>query len=1101
MNEIDVRVDAALPDWSELGVTELVPTGTVTLLLADVEGSTRLWQSQPDSMTSAFGKLDGAVNAAVTAHGGVRPVEQGEGDSFVIAFGRASDAVACALDIQRCDLRPVRLRIGIHTGEVQLRDEANYIGPTINRTARLRDLAHGGQTVLSGVTEQLVADRLPAGAWLADLGTHPLRDFPRPERVSQLCHTDLHNEFPPLRVANPVRALGLPAQLTRFIGRANQIDDVRRLLTDNRLVTLSGAGGAGKTRLATEIAQVADEFDDGLYYVDLAPVATPDAVPTTVARTLGLPDQPGRSTMDTVIRFVGDRASLMLFDNCEHLLDACGDMIIELLDACHRLTILTTSREPIGVAGEVTVRVPSLSLADEAVELFVDRAGRVRPGFALTDANRAVVEDVCRRLDGMPLAIELAAARVRSLSLNQIADSLNDRFCLLTGGARSAVRRQQTLRASVDWSHALLTEPERVLFRRLGVFMGGFDFEAAQAVGGASELEGYQILDQLSLLVDKSLVVAEDSSGAMRYRLLETMRQYAMERLGESGETDAVRLRHRDHFTMTARTLASSQGHGEALLVWADDNIDNLRAAYTWSRELGDFEAALALVSALQAFWVTRGRMREGMAAFGGAFDDPHYREGDVSTAVWVRAVAHDCILAVWGGELASASRAEESLAKARELGDPGLTAVALIACAGTTLYDLKLSEEFFGEALDLLRQSGGWADRCQIRSYQGFIRSVAGDPAGGLEAAEEGRDIAEQHGDATYSRQCRTWVGINLMMQGHLADAASEFDSVMVESLAAGDVPTATMASVGRAQTSAYRGLPAESEVAARAALATSMGMGGFHEDAVYASIANAALAAGDAVAARRACQQALRHMVPQREVFVRSLVPMGEAALGCGDLAAARQWVDEVLEFAPGWHRMMALTVRAYVAIAQGELQQAGRDAHEALGIHVATKSCLRLPDALECLARVASVGGNQQSAARLLGAAAAVRGTTGEARLAIFDADFDAAVEALRNTMGGEAFDAAWTEGFKLSVEDAIAYAQRGRGERRRPTDGWESLTPAERDVVALVIDGLTNNDIAARLFVSPRTVQTHLTHVYTKLNLSSRVQLVQEAARHA
>src|ERR1700712_676046 len=238
-------------DWIDMSVGEL-PTGTVTLLLADVEGSTRLWETQPDEMTAAVARLDQAIAAVVTAHDGVRPVEQGEGDSFVIAFGRASDAVACALDVQRAPLAPIRLRIGIHTGEVQLRDESNYIGPTINRTARLRDLAHGGQTVLSRITEGLVADTSPDGAWLADLGTHPLRDFPRPEQVTQLCHPDLHNEFPPLRVANPVRALGLPAQLTRFVGRHAQIADVRQLLADNRLVTLSGAGGSGKTRLAIE---------------------------------------------------------------------------------------------------------------------------------------------------------------------------------------------------------------------------------------------------------------------------------------------------------------------------------------------------------------------------------------------------------------------------------------------------------------------------------------------------------------------------------------------------------------------------------------------------------------------------------------------------------------------------------------------------------------------------------------------------------------------------------------------------------------------------------------------------------------------------------
>jgi class 3 adenylate cyclase len=291
----------------------LLPTGTVTLLLADVEGSTRLWQTQPEEMTAAVARLDQAVSEVIAAHGGVRPMEQGEGDSFVAAFARASDAVACALELQRAPLAPIRVRIGMHTGEVQLRDEGNYIGPTINRTARLRDLAHGGQTVLSGATEVMVVDSLPADAWLADLGTHPLRDLPRPERVVQLCHPDLRNDFPPLRTASAVVSHNLPVQLTSFVGRGTQMTDVEKLLVDNRLVTLTGAGGAGKTRLAVEIAaRIAPEFGDGVWYVDLAPITDPGVVPVTVARALGLPDQPGRSTMDTLLRFVRDRQMLMV---------------------------------------------------------------------------------------------------------------------------------------------------------------------------------------------------------------------------------------------------------------------------------------------------------------------------------------------------------------------------------------------------------------------------------------------------------------------------------------------------------------------------------------------------------------------------------------------------------------------------------------------------------------------------------------------------------------------------------------------------------------------------------------------------------------------
>jgi predicted ATPase len=530
--------------------------------------------------------------------------------------------------LQRAPLAPIRLRIGVHTGEVQLRDEGNYAGPTINRTARLRDLAHGGQTVLSGATEVMVVDRLPAGAWLTDLGTHPLRDLPRPERVVQLSHPDLRNDFPPLRTPKSVGVHNLPLQLTSFVGRGAQMTDVEKLLADNRLVTLTGAGGAGKTRLAVEIAvRIAPEFGDCVWYVDIAPVTHPGVVAVAVARALGLPDQPGRSTMDTLLRFVRDRQMLVVVDNCEHLLDACAELVVALLGAAPGLTLLATSREPIGVAGEVSWRVPSLSLDGEAIELFIDRASRARPDFRITDETAAAVAEICRRLDGIPLAIELAAARVRALSLAEILDGLHDRFRLLTGGARTAVRRQQTLRASVDWSHALLTEPERVLFRRLAVFLGGFDLDAAQAVAGSGELERYQILDQLTLLVDKSLVVAENTGARTRYRLLETVRQYALEKLAESGEADVVRARHRDHYTAMAALLdaLARTGHEERL-EQVEIEMDNLRSAFGWSLETGDIGRALELASSLQPLWVARGRLREGRAWFDTALTSTRVR-------------------------------------------------------------------------------------------------------------------------------------------------------------------------------------------------------------------------------------------------------------------------------------------------------------------------------------------------------------------------------------------------------------------------------------------------------------------------------------------
>jgi predicted ATPase/class 3 adenylate cyclase/DNA-binding CsgD family transcriptional regulator len=1101
MSAIDLPADAPLLTWNEQSVAEL-PTGTVTLLLADVEGSTRLWETQSDSMTTALEQLNQAVDDLVAAHNGVRPVEQGEGDSFVVAFARASDAVACALRLQLAELSPIRVRIGLHTGEIQLRDAGNYAGPTINRTARLRDLAHGGQTVLSGITEQLVVDRLPADAWLTDLGEHTLRDLPRPERVVQLCHPALRTDFPPLRTANNVVNDHLPVQLTSFIGRAAQISDVGQILKDNRLVTLTGAGGVGKTRLAMRVAdQVADEFAGGVWFVDLAPVTNSLLVPVVLARTLGLADQPGRSTMETVSKFVRNRRMLLVLDNCEHLLDASADLVMAILDAGLDLTVLATSREPIGIAGELTWRVPSLSVDGEAVDLFVDRARRMRTDFCLNNDNSSVIAEICRRLDGIPLAIELAAARTRTLSLTQIVDSLHHNFRLLAGGARNAVRRQQTLRASIDWSHAMLTEPERTLFRRLAVFMGGFDLDAALPVGADADVEHFQLIDLLGLLVDKSLVVAEEVDGAMRYRLLETVRQYGLEKLTESGEAESVRTRHRDHYTATAVTLAAQGLGDEAPLVpWAESEIDNLRAAHAWSCDAGEFGPGLQLVSALQRLWLTRGRFREGVAGFDTAFADERYHDGEVAPEVWVRAVADAGLLGVWFSVPFSPQRAEEALAAARQLGDQSLVAYSLMTCGMLAFDNAELAQPYFAEAIDLARDSDNVAALYHVRAYQCFVGNVVGDPIASQAAGEEARDLADAAGDSFMSRYSRTFLGGALAVQGKLADNVLVSGSLVEEARAAEDRPMEVFGLMTLAQALAWTGDAAAARAAAEAALEVGATLGGFHEDSAYAALANAALAGGDVGAAKHACDAAWRHTYPLKALFTRSLVPMAEATMATGDLIAARRWADGTVPIVPGAHRAVALIARARVAIAQDEPQQAESDLHDAVAVAEITSGYLHLPDALECLAALHN-DTNPEHAARLFGAAEGMRQRHGEVRFQVFQASYDASQERVRHALGQASFEAAWSEGNAMSTDEAISYVQRGRGARTRPASGWESLTPAELNVVRLVSQGLSTNDVAARLFISPRTVQSHLTHTYTKLAVSSRVQLVQEAARHA
>ncbi len=948
MSETDPRADTAL-NWSDLGVSEL-PTGTVTLLLADVEGSTRLWQTRPEEMTAAVARLDRKVCEVIAAHHGVRPVEQGEGDSFVVAFARASDAVACALQLQRAPLAPMRLRIGVHTGEVQLRDEGNYIGTTVNRTARLRDLAHGGQTVLSGITEDLVVDRLPANAWMIELGSHQLRDLPRPERVVQLCHPDLHNEFPPLRTRETSAAQHLPLQFTSFVGRAAEMNDVRQILVDNRLVTLTGAGGVGKTRLAVQVAgNVAGGFGGGVWYVDLAPITDPDLLPATVTRALGLPDQPGRSTMDTLLRFVGARRMLLVLDNCEHLLDASAALVVGLQTACPAVTVVATSREPIGVSGEVSVRVPSLALADQAIELFFDRARRVRPDFRLTDENAAIATEICRRLDGVPLAIELAAARVRVMSLTEIRDGLHDRFRLLTGGARTAVRRQQTLRASVDWSHALLTEPERVLFARLAVFMGGFDLHAAEAVACGRDVERFQVLDLLTLLVDKSLVVAESTSGATRYRLLETVRQYALEKLGETGEADAVRARHRDHYTEMAALLdtPADTGH-EHRLEQADTEIDNLRAAFAWSCENSDVGLASQLASALQPIWLARGRIREGLNWFD-ALADQDGQACEVAPAVRACVLADLATLKAYWGISDSMEHALQALAIAREVDDPALVLRALTACGGVAVYDTELARPYFAEAIGLARSVGDEWRLSNILSWQAYGSVMVGDPIAIRVAAEEGRDLADAIGHRSASHGCSWSLGVAQAMTGDAVGAVAQLRELVARTDAAHDPIWQTSALFMQALSLAYNGDPDAARDAADEAVEIATELGGFYPGLAYAGLTVAALAAGDVAAADEAIAAGLPHLSLQPKQAAIWISYAAQTALARGDLTAARRLADDAVAATSGLHLSLALTTRAGVGIAQGEPEQAGRDAHDALVIAASTEANGATPDTL--------------------------------------------------------------------------------------------------------------------------------------------------------
>ena len=591
-----------------------LPLGTVTFLFTDIEGSTRLWEEHPDAMRDALVRHDEILRDAVIAHDG--HVVKTTGDGVHAVFATARDALGAAVAMQLGlsaesfgETGPLRVRMGVHTCEVEYRD-GDYYGSEVNRAARLMSVAHGGQIVLSSVTGRLVRD---GAVELVDLGEHRLRDLTSMERVLQVAAPGLAREFPPLRSVDALPG-NLPRRVTTFVGREAEIASVSELVGRSSLVTLTGVGGVGKTRLALQVAaEVIGDFPDGAWLCELAPVTDAGAVWETLAQTLRVQPLPGRALDESVLDYLAAKQLLLVLDNCEHLVDAVALLADAIAHRGPQVSVLVTSREGLGLAGERIVAVPSLGVpagdADgdelrrsDAVCLFWDRASAAKHDFALTDHNVGAVGVLCRRLDGIPLAIELAAARVRSLSPEDLVARLDQRFKLLTHGSRAASERHQTLRSTIDWSYELLTPTERHALDRLSVFAGGCDLEAAEAVLPGEDLDEADVVDVLGQLVDKSLVVANHADdGGVRYRLLETIRQYARERLDASGDAAAVRRRHADHCVAKAEA-AGPHLRGREHLEWAqaiERDVDNFRAALAWALETRSPEHALRLVAPL----------------------------------------------------------------------------------------------------------------------------------------------------------------------------------------------------------------------------------------------------------------------------------------------------------------------------------------------------------------------------------------------------------------------------------------------------------------------------------------------------------------------
>jgi len=592
-------------------------TGALAFLFTDLEGSTRTWEREPQSMHQWLARHDEIAAGAITANGG--RVFKHTGDGLCAVFGSAVVAARAACDIQlglaaagEAAIGPLRARIAIHSGDARER-AGDFYGPTLNRCARLLDVGHGGQVLLSTSAAAPLGDGTSVGDGVAlvDLGQHRLRDLQQSMHVWQLTLPGIPREFPALRSLDAF-VHNLPVQRSSFVGREAEKRGLRDLLAAHRLVTVTGVGGCGKTRLALEVAAgEIDRFSEGVCFVDLSTLLEPNLVSSAIAAALTVPAGGGGSD-ERLGTFLTDRNVLIVLDNCEHLLDACAVVADRLLATCPRLSVLATSREPLALEGERIWRVPSLRLPEgvspdevrrsEAVRLFLDRAIAVRPDFALTDENADAVTEICRRLDGIPLALELAAARVAHLSPREIATRLSDRFRLLTSGRRG-IQRQQTLQATLDWSYELLHEPERILLRRLSVFAGGWMLDAAQAVCSGDGLDREAIVDVLGTLVARSLVDVEDRGDHTRYRLLETVRLYAQDRLMTAGEASALRNAHAEWFLRVAET-PMEEGQGFQARLWFSygepraGDLDNLRQAADWRLAQGRLDLMVRIATA-----------------------------------------------------------------------------------------------------------------------------------------------------------------------------------------------------------------------------------------------------------------------------------------------------------------------------------------------------------------------------------------------------------------------------------------------------------------------------------------------------------------------
>ncbi len=1035
-----------------------LPRGTVTLLFTDMEGSSSLLQQVGQRYTYVLGECRRLLRAAFHQHHGQEVDTQGDG--FFVAFARATDALSAAVAAQRALAGhawptgvTVRVRMGLHTGEPELTPEG-YVGLDVHHAARIMSAGHGGQVLLSQTTRELVEHDLPEGVSLRDLGEHRLKDLGHSRRLFQLVVAGLPADFPPLKTLD-AHPNNLPIQLTPLIGREHEVVTVQQLLQrqDIHLLTLTGPGGTGKTRLGLQVAaELSERFADGVFFVNLAPFSDPALVMTTIAQTLSIREVGGQPMLQTVQERLRQRQMLLLLDNFEQVVSAAGE-VAELLTACPQLAALVTSRASLHVRGEHEFAVAPLELPDlkhlpdpvalsrsAAVALFLQRAQAVKPEFQLTNTNARAVAEICVRLDGLPLAIELAAARIKLLPPQALLDRLGRRLALLTSGARDVPARQQTLRSTIQWSYDLLDVREQHLFRLLSVFVGGCTLEAAEAVcgagGGASAGLAGSVLDGVASLIDKSLLHQTEQEGEEpRLVMLETIREFGLERLTSSGERQATQQAHADYYLWLSEE-AEPQLWGPQQVRWLqrlEQEHGNLRAALQWLLEQEDatqsIEKALRLGAALRSFWLTRGYYSEGRTFLEQALASSEGIEVTVrAKALWAAAT-----MANYQGDNDRAEAlSKESLTLHRELGDRRGIAYALYQLGGVSANrgDLAAARQLSEEALALRREVGNKHDIAWSLNSLATVVSEQGDYSRGRALFEESLALFRELGNIR-------GIALSLISLAWVL-FVSQSDSVTIHSLL---------------------------------------------EEGI-----------------------ALRRELDDKESIADSFILSGELALSQGDAITARSLVEEGVvltrEIGDRLHTARLLAFLAKVIALQGDQAAARAMYEESLALAKAENSKWHITIGLEGLAGVLASQGDLVWAARLWGAAETLRDAIGIPIPPVYRADYERSVTGACVQLGERNFAAAWAQGRTLTPEQALAVQGRATIHQQAllvsqlTTPGKTSptypagLTAREVEVLRLVAQGLTDAQVAEQLVISPRTVNFHLTSIYGKIGVSSR-----------